>query len=195
MISVRRLLIAVSTVTPLLLTPATALGATASPSVAAAQESCPIGTESQPFAPWGDESEYQLAPDGNFSTPAWTLAGGAARTSTGGPLSALGPWSVSLPPGGSVTSAAMCLDASEPTMRFFTAGAGNVLVQIVSRGIPIPVGWATAAGGWQPSPVMTTGAPVLGSLSGGAAQVSIRFTGLSGDPRIADVFIDPWNRG
>jgi hypothetical protein len=32
-------------------------------------------------------------------------------------------------------------------------------------------------------------------LSGGVAQVSIRVTSLLGDPRVDDVFIDPWNRG
>jgi hypothetical protein len=36
---------------------------------------------------------------------------------------------------------------------------------------------------------------VLGAASGGTAQVSVTFTGLSGSPRIDDVFIDPWSRG
>jgi hypothetical protein len=36
---------------------------------------------------------------------------------------------------------------------------------------------------------------VLAVLSGGTARVSVRFTGLSGSPRIDDVFIDPWGHG
>jgi hypothetical protein len=35
----------------------------------------------------------------------------------------------------------------------------------------------------------------LGALSGGTAEVSLSFVGLSGDPRIDDVFIDPYCHG
>jgi hypothetical protein len=42
--------------------------------------------------------------------------------------------------------------------------------------------------------VMVTSSPVLGVLSGGSAQVSVSFKGLSGRPRIDDVYIDPWAR-
>ena len=59
----------------------------------------------------------------------------------------------------------------------------------------IPAGIAVAGGEWSPTPLMLTSSAVLGALSGGTAQVSVTFTGLSGDPQIDDVFIDPWNRG
>ena len=58
----------------------------------------------------------------------------------------------------------------------------------------IPAGVAIAGGDWSPTPVMLTSSAVLGALSGGTAQVSLTFTGLSGSPRIDDVFIDPWGR-
>ena len=59
----------------------------------------------------------------------------------------------------------------------------------------IPAGIADGSGGWQPTPLMLTESPLLGVLSGGTAQVSLQLTALAGDPRIDDVFIDPWNRG
>jgi hypothetical protein len=42
---------------------------------------------------------------------------------------------------------------------------------------------------------MVTNAAVLGAFSDGSAQVSVAFRGLSGDPQIDDVFIDPWSHG
>ncbi|MGA2010503.1 MAG: hypothetical protein ABSH51_08240 [Solirubrobacteraceae bacterium] len=197
----------VSSTAALLLVPATAVAAphraaprrsTAHVITRAAQPTCPQGTVSEPFAQWGDTSTYQLIPDGDFESSGATFAGGAARVAGSEPYAAtgvLGQWSVSLPAGGSVTSPSMCLDASEPTLRFFTQGSGNVLVQIVDNGVSIPVGTVSAASRWQPSPVVVTGAPMLGPQSGGTAQVSVRLTALSGNPRVDDVFIDPWNRG
>ena len=59
----------------------------------------------------------------------------------------------------------------------------------------IPAGVAVAGGEWSPTPVMVTSSAVLGALSGGTTQVSLALTGLSGDPQIDDVFIDPWSQG
>jgi hypothetical protein len=42
---------------------------------------------------------------------------------------------------------------------------------------------------------MVTTSAVVAAASGGVAQVSVRLTGVSGDPAVDDVFIDPWNRG
>jgi hypothetical protein len=42
---------------------------------------------------------------------------------------------------------------------------------------------------------MLTTSPVVALLSGGTAQVSVRITALLGNPKVDDVFIDPWNRG
>jgi hypothetical protein len=55
--------------------------------------------------------------------------------------------------------------------------------------------FAVAGGEWSPSPVMLTLSAVLGALSGGTAKVSLTFTGLSGDPQIDDVFVDPYCHG
>jgi hypothetical protein len=86
------------------------------------------------------------------------------------------------------------VDAAYPSIRFFIAGQGSVAVNVVDGSTVIPAGIAVAGGEWSPTPVMLTLSAVLGALSGGTAQVSVSFTGLSGSPRIDDVFIDPWAR-
>jgi hypothetical protein len=119
------------------------------------------------------------------------MAGSEPYAATG----TLGSWSLSLPAGSSAESPATCVDATYPTARFFIAGSGIVEMSVVDEGLAIPAGVAIAPGDWQPTPVMLTGSPLLGLLSGGTAQVSLQFTALLGDPQVDDVFIDPWNRG
>jgi len=180
-----------------------AMGAVALPvSVAHADlvnlDACNSSALSQPFAPWGDTSYYELAPGGDFESPAWTLNSGAQIVSGSEPFAAtgtLGASSLSLPAGAWAQSPRTCMNAGSPTLRFFIAGSGTVLVQIVDGIVSIPAGVAVAAGGWQPTPVMLTGSLLTGLLSGGTANVSIRLTAISGDPQVDDVFIDPWNRG
>jgi hypothetical protein len=87
------------------------------------------------------------------------------------------------------------VDAAYPSIRFFIAGKGLVAVNVVDGGLVIPAGVAVAGGEWSPSPVMLTLSAVLGALSGGTAEVSLSFVGLSGDPQIDDVFIDPYCHG
>ncbi|MDF2776073.1 MAG: hypothetical protein K0S86_5574, partial [Geminicoccaceae bacterium] len=81
------------------------------------------------------------------------------------------------------------------TVRFFIAGTGSVAVSVVYGDITIPAGVAVAGSAWIPSPVTLTTSPILATASGGSAQVSVRLTGVSGNPRVDDIFIDPWNRG
>ena len=151
----------------------------------------------QPFAPWGDLASYELAPGGDFETPGWTLSGGAHRVPGSEPYAAtgtLGSSSLALPMGSSAQSPATCVDTAYPTVRFFVAGTGAVAVSVVDANLVIPAGVAVAGPRWAPTPVMVTTSPVLAVLSGGSAQVSLRITALRGDPRVDDVFIDPWNR-
>jgi hypothetical protein len=191
--SFRRLLVALASCSALCLGAAGILASSAQ-----AAQSCPSLTMSQPFAQWGDQSEYALVPGGDFETPQWTLQNGAAIVPGSEPYAAtgsLGNSSLSLPAGGSASSPTICLDASEPTLRFFIAGSGSVLVQVTDGNISIPVGLVNGPGGWQPSPIVMTGSKLLGFLGGGTTQVSVRLTALSGQPQVDDVFIDPWLRG
>ncbi|MBV9167181.1 MAG: hypothetical protein JO321_05660 [Solirubrobacterales bacterium] len=182
------------------------LGATAAlaPIVSDAQanvvnlKTCHPSALSQPFAPWLDPAKYELAPGGDFESARWTLTGGAKRVAGSEPYAAtgtLGHYSLSLPAGSSARSPLTCVDAAYPSIRFFIAGKGSVAVNVVDGSSVIPAGVAVAGGKWWPSPVMLTSSAVLGTLSGGTAQVSLTFTGLSGSPRIDDVFVDPWSRG
>lgn len=159
---------------------------------------CTPSALSQPFAPWLDFSYYELVPGGHFESATWTLTGGAKRVPGGEPFAVTGrrgSFSLSLPPASSAQSPQTCVDATYPTIRFFIAGTGLAAVSVVDRGLVIPAGLVVAGGKWAPTPVMLTLSPVLGVLSGGSAQVSVRLTGLSGRPRIDDVFVDPWGRG
>lgn len=159
---------------------------------------CNDAVLTQPFARWADPSRYELAPGGDFENSTWTLGAGAERAPGSEPYAAtgsLGSWSLELPAGSSAQSPSTCVDAAYPSVRFFIAGPGAVSVSVVAGGIAIPAGVAVAGPGWQPTPVMITTSAVLAALSDGVAQVSFQVTSLSGDPRIDDVYIDPWCRG
>ncbi|HZO78749.1 MAG TPA: hypothetical protein VFB39_11955 [Solirubrobacteraceae bacterium] len=161
-------------------------------------KACHPSALSRPFRRWWDFSRYELAPGGSFEHSRWTLTGGAKRVAGSEPYAVTGTRgssSLSLPRASSAQSPRTCVDATYPSIRFFIAGRGLVVVSLVDRGTVIPAGVVLAGGKWAPTPVMVTLSPVLGVLSGGTARVSVRFTGFSGNPRIDDVFIDPWGHG
>ncbi len=194
----RRLLGRLSIITTLGVAAAVALPVTAAQADLVNLGACNTSAISQPFLPWSDAASYELSPGGDFESSAWTLTNGAQIVSGSEPYAATGTAgssSLSLPAGSSAESPLTCVDAAYPTVRMFIAGTGLVAVSVVDGGLDIPAGLAIASGGWEPSSLMLTEAPLLGLLSGGTAQVSLQVTALAGDPRIDDVFIDPWNRG
>jgi hypothetical protein len=159
---------------------------------------CNSAVVTQPFALWADPAWYELAPGGDFEESAWTLSGGAQRVHGSEPYAAtgsLGSWSLGLPAGSSAESPPTCVDAAYPSVRFFIAGTGSVVVSIVVGNTVIPAGIAVAASRWTPTPVMLTGSALVAALSDGVAQVSLRIRALTGDPRLDDVYVDPWCRG
>ena len=202
--SARRLLGAVSVVCTLaaadVLAPSisAAQASTASPTSLVGLNTCSLSSLSQPFTPWLDFANYELAPGGDFENSTWTLTGGAEPVAGSEPYAAtgtLGSSSLSLPAGSSAQSPMTCVDATYPSIRFFIEGTGAVAVNVVEGGSVIPAGVAVASGGWAPTPVMLTTSSALGASSGGTAQVSVTLSGLSGSPRVDDVFIDPWSHG
>lgn len=160
----------------------------------------PLG---QPFAQWGDSNSYELVPQGNFegSLSQWTLGGGASRDSESEPYGVtgeIGHYSLELPAGATAQSPYTCVNASYPSFRFFARNSGllsTVLVQVVYKTVlgpvALPLGAVALSGTWQPTLPMLTGSVVGGLLSGGTAQVALRFTALTGESRIDDIFIDP----
>ncbi len=164
---------------------------------------CNEAALSQPFLAWGDSNLYELVPGGDFagSPSGWTLSGGAQRVTGGEPYTvdgAVGGHSLSLPAGASAQSPYVCVNASYPTFRFFARNEGvasTVLVQVVDKTllgpVALPLGVVALSGDWQPTLPMLTGSLVTGALSGGTAEVALRFTALTGASRVDDVFVDP----
>jgi hypothetical protein len=175
---------------------------TAGASTLISTQACNSSPLSQPFLPWHDESQYELAPDGNLegSLSGWTLTGGATRVAGGEPYEvdgSTGAYSLSLPAGSSAQTPASCVDAAYPTFRFFAVNstAGILLVQVVYKTLlgttVLPVGAVALSSQWQPTPTALTASVALGLLSGGTTQMAIRFTALTGTSRIDDIYIDP----
>jgi hypothetical protein len=159
---------------------------------------CNGATLSTPFAPWADPSSYELAPAGDFERAAWTLTGRASLADGSEPFAAtgaIGASSLALPAGSSAQSPPTCVNAAYPTIRFFGAGTGTMAVGVDYDGRYLPAGVAVVAGGWQPSPVMLTSSALPAALGGGTTDVSLVLTALTGNVKVDDVFIDPWNRG
>jgi hypothetical protein len=164
---------------------------------------CNDAALSQPFLRWGDSSSYELVPGGDFegSLSGWALSGGAQRVAGSEPYGAtgsVGSYSVSLPAGASAQSPFTCVDAAYPTFRFFARNHGllsTMVAQVVYKTalgtIVLPLGAVALSGNWQPTLPMLTGSVVTGVLSGGTAQVALRFTALIGASQIDDVFVDP----
>jgi hypothetical protein len=170
--------------------------------------SCPATPTTQAFAQWGDPSYYELVHGGDFeaSLAGWRLSGGAQKTSgseTYGVSGTVGNYSLSLPSGATALSPATCVTAAYPYFRFFdrsaTDGSG-LRVEVVYRDLLglvttllTPSNGISPSGSWQPTDPMTTASAVPSLL--GAAQLQLRFTGLSGTSQIDDVYVDPHGRG
>jgi hypothetical protein len=92
----------------------------------------------------------------------------------------------------------VCVDASNPTFRFFARNrsllatiAVQVVYPTVLGSVALPLGAAALSPAWQPTLPMLTGSIAGGLLSGGTTQLSLRFTALLGASQIDDVFVDP----
>jgi hypothetical protein len=159
---------------------------------------CNDAALSSPFAAWSDPSSYELAPGGDFESSSWKLSGQAVVVSGSEPFAATGTpgnASLALPAGSSAQSPETCVDAAYPTIRFFASGLGTVAVGVVYDGLYLPAGVAVSLRHWQPTPIMLTSSALPAALSGGSTDVSLVLTALTGNVRVDDVFIDPWNRG
>jgi hypothetical protein len=180
-----------------------ALPCTAAQAALISSGACNESALTRPFAQWGDSNLYELVPEGDFngSLSRWTLAGGAYRAPEGEPYAVTGTpdeWSLALPAGASAQSPYTCVNASYPSFRFFARNDGllsTVVVQVVYKTalgpVALPLGAVALSGSWQPTLPMLTGSVVGGLLSGGTAQVALRFTALTGKSHIDDVYIDP----
>ena len=167
---------------------------------------------SRPFLPWLDPMQYTLAPRGNFEsgTSGWTLKGGAAVVTGNEPwkVSGAGSRSLYLPSGSTATTAPICVETLDPTLRYFAKNRGivalsSLVVEVVlldSYGRPVlalPAGVHTGLSSWHPSLPGVALLNLTGVLNGGKANVAFRFrpVGLGAKWQIDDVYVDPLKMG
>jgi hypothetical protein len=180
-----------------------ALAILALPGPAHAADGCPDQPLDRTFRPWLDPAWYAQAPNGGFESGAsgWTLERGAAVVDGNEPFNVGGSGdasSLDLPPGGSATTAPVCIGVEHPTIRFFARNTGDPLsvltVSVVVRGHALPVGLITARSEWTPTPVVPVVVNLLSLL--GDQQVAFRFSaGDGGEWTIDDVYVDPYKKG
>ena len=172
-------------------------------------DACDDAALTQAFSQWGDNAWYKLAPGGDFEQGGATLAGGARVVSGNEPYDVAGTGgtrSVELRPGASVTLGDTCMNAGNPTFRFFSKSSGGLLgllpamkAEVLYRDtalrlIPVPAGVVLPSKSWQPSLHQLTLSVVGGLLSDGAAPVAIRLTSITGTWTVDDVLVDPYRR-
>jgi hypothetical protein len=164
------------------------------------------------FASLGDMRDYVLAPGGSFEgkdLAGWQVL--KAKTGGGGsPLEVRevddNKRSLHIPPGGSATSPAMCVDLHYPTFRLMTKAQqakGQLQVELVypdsENPVFHPVGSLTAGSkDWQASADMPV-FPERGGAAPGMRRVALRFTsvaagGSAGEWRLDDLYVDPRRR-
>jgi hypothetical protein len=171
--------------------------------------SCEAQTLTQPFARWLDPFKYTPVPGGSFETgqPAWTLSGGARVVAGNEPFfvnSRTDSKSLSIPKGASVTSRSICVGLNEPTLRFFAKQNGGLLgtatsalaVSVMfetSTGLvlTVPIGAAAVNASWSPTLPMVIVANLLPLMPGDTTAVAFKFTAVTGNWQIDDVYVDP----
>jgi hypothetical protein len=172
-------------------------------SASAASTACPATTTSTPFSSWGDTNSYSLVPGGNFesSPTGWTLSGAAARVAGSDPFAitgTLGSWALGLPAGSSAQSPFVCVEGTERTYRFVAHSQGAEAIVEPELVYETTLGNVTLLGkptvvksGWEPSPILHTGALLVTAITGQNAHLALRFTTLAGKAVIDDVYLDP----
>ena len=170
--------------------------------------SCDSYRFEQPFLRWADPAQYVFAPNGGFERGArgWTLTGGARIVAGNESYRVHGrrdSVSLSLPPGSSATSGAMCVGIEHPTLRLFTTNRGALMSMLAVEVLfedatgavhSLPIGLLAATSAWRPSVQMPVVANLLPLLPGERTAVAFRFTplGASGQWRIDDTYVDPY---
>ena len=168
---------------------------------------CDDSAASKVFQPWLDGASYSLAPGGNAegSTAGWTFAGGAGVVSGNEPwkVGGSGAKTFSIPSGGSMTTAPVCVGLDNPTIRFFARRTGGSLLSTLAVSVrfqtllgltaTLPIGVVPGlSSSWSPSLPMTVVANLLPLLPNDKTAVQFQFTPLLGGSWLVDdVYVDP----
>jgi hypothetical protein len=175
-------------------------------------KNCDEQSLSQPFKQFLDPMQYTLVPGGAFEAgdPAWKMTG-SAHTVAGNESwkvhEADDSRSLSLPPGSTATSPAMCVGLGHPTLRLFAKKSGggllggtlstlrvDVLIED-NLGLikSLPTGLVLAGSGWSPSLPQLVVANLLPILDAGQTPVAFRLVPQGPATwTVDDVYVDPW---
>jgi len=167
---------------------------------------CPGGPVSHPFAAFGDNSNYVLAPGGDFEsgTPGWSLTGAQVLAGNETFL-ATGSHSLAIAAGGQAVSPPVCVGSEYPTFRFFarrlSGGPQSSLtaslrwIDVLGIAVESPAGSVPPTSSWAPSPAMRLGNSVPLWLGGSTLYVQLVFRSTGGGSwAIDDAYIDPYSR-
>lgn len=150
----------------------------------------------QPFVEWGDSHAYTLISAAE-SSAGWSLRGASV-------VSGNEPWyvhsraesrSIAISPGGRAESPSTCITLFDPTARYFVNGSpgGKLQVEAMANlplGISLPLGSTVISGdgSWSLSDVQHFLCNLTSPLTW---TISFRFTSLSGNWQVDDVYLDP----
>jgi hypothetical protein len=189
------------------------LGSTQLFASAASTKTCSAPLIENPFGRFGDRRNYVLAPDGSFEDAmleGWQLSG-AKRVTEADPVklgASDGRGMLAMPARSSAISPTMCVDLDYPTFRLLGKAvrlpdSAGFKIEIVYPDSPKPV-WeeltkfdgkqfVNAGSGWRLTSDLDM-KPDLGGKAAGFRRVAFRFTALSGEWRMDDLYVDPTRR-
>jgi hypothetical protein len=167
------------------------------PAMASAAKCDKVPT-SKVFAAIGDNSEYFLAPGGDFEGKlSWKANGPVVQTWTHPALPVAGSTGLVLAAGGSVTSPKLCADLDHPTFRFFAFprnSQGSLRVDAVDeKGRSVLLGRLNGSAVTLNSGLLAFGT-ALGLEVDASKHVQLRLTAESGTWIADAVYIDPYMR-
>jgi hypothetical protein len=168
---------------------------------------CQYGDAEQVFLPWSDDAQYQLAPQGDFSsTTGRTLNKQATVADEGDPFTGAGR-SLAFENSGQAATPAMCVDLTRPTIRFFTRDVGgngkadlkvDVLYEDFNGHVKhLSIAKVRAGSEWQPSVLLPLYMNVLAAASpSGVTAIALQFKaeGLQKGESlsISSLYVDPF---
>jgi hypothetical protein len=157
---------------------------------------CGNRTVEKPFAQWSDSNSYVLVSAAE-SSAGWSLRGASV-------VSGNEPWyvhsrsesrSIGISQGGRAESPATCITLFDPTARYFVNGSAGGRLQVdamanLPLGISLPLGSTVISGNgsWSVSDVQRFLCNLTSPLTW---SISFRFTALSGNWQVDDVYLDP----
>lgn len=189
------------------------LGSTQLFASAASTKTCTAPLIENPFARFGDSRNYVLAPDGSFEDAVlegWQLSGAKRVTEADAVKIGAndGRGMLAMPARSTAISPTMCVDLDYPTFRLLAKAvrlpdSSAFKIEIVYPDSAKPV-WEEltkfdgkqfvyAGSGWLLTSHLDM-KPELGGKTAGFRRVAFRFTALSGDWRIDDLYVDPTRR-